>query len=219
MYVLCTPVVFEGFQNMAIRTVELRTVEGGAVAMECDFLDARPRPIVEWFMNNGSTAIVENTDQSQILFLDGGRFLFIRSLTSQQRSAFFHCEVANAFLGTRPQRAPTTYTLTGVFPLNTVEAYLRDQSVTTTLGDPVTVVLAAASRTSAGSRAVSLSCTDAVENTNVMVDVSQDSIAEFTGLPGVDNMLQNFTCTGGVLGGATLGPVTYSFNVTRKHTS
>ena len=114
--------VFNGFRNRDIRTEQLRTVVDGAVAMECDFLDARPRPQVQWVMNNLTTIDMDD----DILFLEGGRFLYIRSLTSQQRSSFFHCEVINAFLVTMPQRSHTTYTLDGDIPPGILETYIGD---------------------------------------------------------------------------------------------
>ena len=209
--------VFNGFQNSDIRTEQLRTVENGAVAMECDFLDASPRPQVQWVMNNVSTSPIDMTDN--ILFLEEGRFLYIRSLTSPQRGSFFHCEVVNAFLGTMPQRSPTTYTLEGDIPSDTLETYIGDRSVTAILGEPVEVVLVAAAGDEMAQ--VLLTCTQAVLNSPAMVTISNDVMAMFTGLPDVEgNRQMNFTCDITVL--RSLVPdstVTYSFNIVGKYIS
>ena len=187
----------------------------GAVAMECDFLDASPRPQVQWVMNNVTTIDMDD----DILVLEGGRFLYIRSLTSQQRSSFFHCEVINAFLGTMPQRSPTTYTLDGDIPPGILETYIGDRSVTAMLGEPVKVVLvAAADGTMDLTAQVLLTCTQAVENSPAMVTISNDVMATFTELPDVEGNRQlNFTCDIPVL--RSLVPdstVTYSFNIVGK---
>ena len=186
--------------------------------MECDFLDASPRPQVQWVMNNVTT--IDMTDD--ILFLEEGRFLYIRSLTSQQRGSFFHCEVVNAFLGTMPQRSPTTYTLDGDIPPGTLETYIGDRSVTAMLGEPVEVVLvAAADGTMDLTAQVLLTCTQAVENSPAIVTISNNVMATFTELPDVEGNRQlNFTCDIVVL--RSLVPdstVTYSFNTVGKYSS
>ena len=183
--------------------------------MECDFLDASPRPQVQWVMNNVTTIDMDD----DILFLEEGRFLYIRSLTSQQRSSFFHCEVVNAFLGTMPQRSPTTYTLEGDIPPGTLETYIGDRSVTAMLGEPVEVVLVAAAGD--GTAQVLLTCTQAVEFSPAMVTISNDVMATFTGLPDVEGNRQlNFTCDVTVLrAGVADSTVTYSFNIAGKYIS
>ena len=207
--------VFNGFRNRDIRTEQLRTVVDGAVAMECDFLDASPSPQVQWVMNNVIT--IDVTDD--ILFLEEGRFLYIRSLTSQQRGSSFHCEVVNAFLGTMPQRSPTTYTLEGDIPSGILETYIGDRSVTAILGEPVEVVLvAAADGTLDQTAQVILTC---VENSPAMVTISSDVMATFTGLPDVEGNRQlNFTCDIVVLRADVAdSTVTYSFNIVGKYIS
>ena len=190
----------------------------GAVAMECDFLDASPRPQVQWVMNNVTTIDMDG----DILFLEEGRFLYIRSLTSQQRGSFFHCVVVNAFLGTMPQRSPTTYTLEGDIPPGILETYIGDRSVTAMLGEPVEVVLvAAAGRILDLTAQVLLTCTRAVEDSPAMVTISNDVMATFTELPDVEGNRQlNFTCDIAVLRASLdYSTVTYSFNIVGKYIS
>ena len=112
--------------------------------MECDFLDAKPRPEVKWYLNN-NTVISESGPN--VLFLENGRYLFIAELSSAQRSASFHCEVVNANLDpSTPLRSPTTYSLNADLPANTLEVYRNVSTVTGLMGENVRVVYAAASR-------------------------------------------------------------------------
>ena len=207
--------VFSGFQNDNIRTVQVQTVEGGSVAMECDFLDAKPSPIVEWFMNNGTMPIPVTEDENQVLYLDGGRYLFIRVLTAEQRSSFFHCEVANAYLGTMPQRSPTTYSLEEDLPLGMLQVYRPVQGMTVIQGRPAVVVYAAASRRLLGASTIFLSCHSLPDG--VSVSISNNVVAVFTGVVGAaSNRRLVIRCQ---VVGTTLDPEPFqdfSFIVSRK---
>ena len=178
--------------------------------MECDFLEASPHPRIQWFMNNGTLPIVEETDQDQVLFVEG-RFLFIRVLTAQQRNSSFYCKVVNAYLATRPRRSPTTYTLDGDIPPNTLEIYIGDRSVTVIIGEPVRVVYAAATRSMAQ---IGLSCNE--RDTGTSLHLANNLGANFSGFDNVGQL--NITCDIVVFeaGFMPFPTVTYSFNVARK---
>ena len=189
--------------------------------MECDVLPASPRPQIQWF-NSGSIRIEEVGHD--VIYLEDGRFLFIQRLTAMQRTSSFHCEVVNAFLdSSMPQRSPTTYTLEGSIPLNTLETYIGDRSVTVTLGEPVQVVLAAAfPLTNGQSGQIVLTCTVAVNMIpGVTVTITDDVVAVFNGVGTEANRQLNVTCEVGLLGNVDIPTqtVTYSFNVARKYTS
>ena len=175
--------------------------------MECDFLEASPRPRIQWFMNNGTFPIAEETDQDEILFVENGRFLFIRVLTAQQRNSSFHCEVVNAFLGTRPQRSPTTYTLDGNIPPNRLEIYIGDRSVTAIIGEPVRVVYAAAR---SSNDADLVACP---ENTGVAIGVTSGVVVTFTVF---DELRQPLNVNCSVLVDGTFTTVMYTLNIARK---
>ena len=108
------------------------TVLGGAVALECDFQDARPVPDVNWYMGNGTDVI------------GVGRYLFISTLTAEQRAAQFHCEVTNARLSSTPRRAPTIYTLSEDIPEDEYIVYELPTSYITEVGSTLDVQYATA---------------------------------------------------------------------------
>ena len=210
--------VFDGFRIETVSTVQLRTVVGGSVAMECDFRDGSPRPQIQWFMTEGnpptSTQITEVRDQNQLLFLESGRYLFIRELTTQQNNALFYCEATNTLLGTSV-RSNTTYQLGGVIPEGTLETYLGDRAITVGLGEVVDVVYAAASPGTDTTVAddIIMSCTSPPGG-NVVI--ANDVVARYTGIVGVESDRRvNLTCT--VRGTDIQTQVTYSFTVTRKY--
>ena len=114
--------------------MSIATVRRGAVALECDFLAARPVPDVNWYMDNGTDVI------------GVGRYLFIRSLTLGQRAAQFHCEVTNALLSSIPLRAPTIYTLSEDIDEDELMVYELPTSYITEIGSTLAVQYAAAFR-------------------------------------------------------------------------
>ena len=98
--------VFDGFINPTVMDVAVETIQGEAVALECDFAASNPPPKIQWFANE-TTLLTVN---SLLRFLDGDRYLYIQTLTSSQREMQYHCEVTN-FLDENGAsiRAPTTY--------------------------------------------------------------------------------------------------------------
>ena len=124
--------VFDGFERANPSVVSIATVQGGAVALECDFLAAMPVPDVKWYMDNGTDVI------------GVGRYLFINTLTAEQRAAQFHCEVTNALLSSTPRRAPTIYTLSEDIPEDELIVYELPTSYITEVGSTLDVQYAAA---------------------------------------------------------------------------
>ncbi len=98
---------------LLLTVTAIPTVQGGAVALECDFSASNPHPVMQWFSGPGgspgqpSTMVQEDVVDNNILYLDGGRYLFIQALTAEQRGMRYQCEVTNFNNG----RAPTIYTL------------------------------------------------------------------------------------------------------------
>ena len=103
--------VFDGFENMTTRTVMETAGLGDTVLMECDLLQGNPTPIVQWYANNRRFNQVRSPPENEVLYLDGGRYLFIRALTVSQREQTYQCEVTNALINTRVV-APVSYTFT-----------------------------------------------------------------------------------------------------------
>ena len=170
---------------------------GGSVAMECDFLEHIQHLRVQWFMN-GNPIIETGQNDSEILYLEGGKFLFIQILTAQQRRSFFDCEISQVINGhiIVSQRAPTTFSLDGVIALETLEVYygLEDRSVKVALAkpEPIKIVLAAAARTMNGMALLSLSCTLTTVVTTVRVEALNNVVSRITGLEDAGQV--NITC-------------------------
>lgn len=138
---------FDGFERTVVRVEEIETVEGGAVAMECDYKEAMPVPEVVWYtsIGGGAPTIVVQVSH-RVAFLEGGRYLVIAALTAAHRNSNFFCEVRNAYLGSSPQMSPTTYTLSGDIPNNEYIVYKPVTQVTTTVGSTVMIAHAIARR-------------------------------------------------------------------------
>ena len=138
--------VFGGFQSSVVRDVEVATVLGGQVVLDCDFSASNPPPQVTWFADD--TAVQEMSGPNAVVFLSGGRFLFLQQLTMQQRMMRYHCSVRNSFyLNPMPMRAPTTYTLTGDLPRDdSVTVYMELGSMVGAVGKRLEFIYAAAAR-------------------------------------------------------------------------
>ncbi len=132
--------VLGGFQN-----TDIGTVVNGAVALECDCNPNIPTPNVTWFAND--MVVEEMITDNRILFLEGGRYLYIRILTAAQRIMRYHCVVDNNGM---PVRAPTTYTLTADIPTNNITVYKELGTMAGGVGEPARFVYAAAARDAAG---------------------------------------------------------------------
>ena len=96
------------------------------VAMECDVLleSTNPPPQIRWLRNNGVTneVIEEMTANNERRFLEGGRFLFIRSVEAADLEFTYQCEVTNVFLD-RTELAPITYRLIDNLTQDVLEEY------------------------------------------------------------------------------------------------
>ena len=188
-----------------------------SVALECDVLDARPEPEIQWFLSNEQTPIAEETINDQILYLHNGRYLYIRILTAVQRMGEFHCEVVNAFLSHAPIRAPTTYVLTGDLTdhfVLTVYTPLHDL-INVTLGETVKYVFAAATPGPTGAnQPLGIHCPRKEKGPNINI---QGLSLTITGLRG-DNItgLQTIHC---LVVGTLIFPLPtldLTFQITRK---
>ena len=104
---------FNGFKRMAESnesTVEvpIPVALNSDVALECDVLDAEPPPQIKWYNDTG--AIQEVTRNNKVRFLDGGRFLYLRTLDSSHLEQQYYCAVTNVNLN-KEISAPTRYVL------------------------------------------------------------------------------------------------------------
>lgn len=220
-----TPAVFNGFRNRTIGSVTLATTIGGSVAMECDFLEGIPRPQVEWYMNDDPVS--EIREETAILYVEGGRFLFIRFLQAWQQYSLFHCAVIQTINNTTilSQRAPISYNLRGSIPYDTLVVYLGDRSFNMVAEEPepVEVVFAAAYRSTIFSMSSSQfvyllyqSCLSSVQGTGVAITFVSDVVLMYSGL--ADAGQWNFTCDAFVLNVPRQlqdTRATFSFNITR----
>ena len=95
--------------------------------------------------------VEEVTANNDLLFLEGGRYLYIRALTAAQRMMRYHCAVRNFHdENGMPMRAPTTYILT-VDPVNVgFNVYKGLSEMVGEVGTPVQYVYAAVARDEAG---------------------------------------------------------------------
>ena len=188
--------VFDGFERANPNVVSIATVLGGAVALECDFLAAMPVPDVKWYMGNGTEAI------------GVGRYLFISTLTAEQRAAQFHCEVTNALLSSTPRRAPTIYTLSEDIPEDEYIVYELPTSYITEVGSTLAVQYAAAFREAGETtgRALAVLCPTDLYSGN-----------------GLQGTFSGFTTTGDmsipcfVIGGGGSVQITYNIQVTGEY--
>ena len=177
-------IVFDGFQRTTAMDISIETVVGGAVALECDFSASNPSPVVQWFAD-GSTRIEEDLDDNSVLYLEGGRFLFIRRLTAAQRMMRYHCEVINEN-GTSV-RAPTTYTLNTDLANAGLTEYRGLGSKVGGIGQQLRFVYAATSRDESGNFEVfAITCpstlftTFTVENTYIVTATLTAAAADET---------------------------------------
>ena len=124
---------FDGFQRMNKNTVFLYTLVGGPLGLECDILDAKPQPLIQWFDDHAIVAEVLRL----IEYHDNGRILFVNILNSTQRTRKYHCEVSSPFLKNRI-RAPTTFDISGNLTTENLTIYRSIPSVVDVLlGEPI----------------------------------------------------------------------------------
>ena len=187
--------VFDGFERANLSAVSIATVQGGVVALECDFLAAMPVPDVKWYMDNGTEAI------------GVGRYLFINTLRAEQRAAQFHCEVTNALLSSTPRRAPTIYTLSEDIPEDEYIVYELPTSYITEVGSTLDVQYAAAFQAAgetAGRELAVLCSTDLYRGNGLQ--------GTFSGFTTTGDM--SFPCL--VVGGGSVG-ITFEIQVTGEY--
>ena len=129
-----------------MRDVEVATVLSGAVILECDFAASNPPPQVTWFADD--VMVQEVTANNALLFLNGGRYLYIQVLTAEQRIMRYHCSVSNSlYPNPTPMRAPTTYTLTRDLPPDgSVTVYKELGSMAGAVGEELDFIYVAAAR-------------------------------------------------------------------------
>ncbi len=125
----------------------------------------------------------------RILFLEGGRYLFIQHLTAAQRMIGYHCVVNSGM----PMRAPTTYTLTVNLAIAGINLFKDLGIMVGAVGEPVDFVFAATAA-SATNTSVSLAVT-CTSNNLVMLGTF---IVTATLTEVARNV--NFTCITGALG-------------------
>ena len=101
-------VVFDGFSRMVEEEVSVSVAMDSDVALECDVLPSSPPPQIRWLRDGNP--IAEVTVNNEVRFLDGGRYLYLRSLTVANLASTYRCEVTNVFLD-RTVMAPTMYRL------------------------------------------------------------------------------------------------------------
>lgn len=191
------------------------TVLNGAVAMECDVLDARPKPEILWFRNNDPTPVVK---ERGILYFEGGRFLFIPQLTPLQRMSSYHCEVANAYPFLTHVRAPTTYLLDGNIPSFTLKVYRPvDELNYAVLGEEVTYVYPAASVDRDGINAMKIVLTCRKGNPGLQISIINDMIIRVRGLSGDETTgLATVSCSVIMSSSYTQADLELTFFVGRK---
>ena len=191
---LCYPADFDGFVHSNPRNLTISTIVGGAVSLECDYIAPGNTLTVEWYANGifirRITMISENIVH---VYLDRGRYLFIRALTAEQRAATYQCEVV---FGSPLMRiaSPTIYTLNANLSEAGITEYKDLGSRRAAPEGTVNFVYAAASRDEAGNLApFSLLCQS---NRHVLVTVSNSFIAVAKlSAEGSNEIEVNFTCS------------------------
>ena len=125
-------VVFDGFEQTETRDQFVTVALNSDVATKCDVRAANPQPNIQW-LENGSP-LAEVTTANAVRFLEGGRYLYMASVTSGQLQSRFSCRVTNVF-GDRPMTAPTTYRLVDNITLNELVEYKQIGDLTAFVGD------------------------------------------------------------------------------------
>ena len=124
---------FNGFDGPS-GTVLINVTTGSqaAIAIECRVRDANPSPIIRWHDANGP--LTEVTASNRLRFLDNGRYLLIRQLTTAQVNTTYQCEVTNVLLH-QSRTSPTTYVLVNNIGANEFMIYKKIVNRTVLVGD------------------------------------------------------------------------------------
>ena len=123
---------FDGPNETVNVNVTTDRVYEAAVAIECRVRDANPPPVIRWRDANG--LLTENWRNNRLRFLDKGRYLLIRELTTAQLNTTYQCEVTNALLN-QLRTSPTTYALVNSVGANEFITYKRFVNRTVLVGD------------------------------------------------------------------------------------
>ncbi len=193
--------------------IPIETVEGGAVALECDFRASNPLPVVQWFAD-GAILVEENLLNNAVLYLNGGRYLYIRALTAAQRMMRYHCEVVN-FRDENDMRlrAPTTYTLSTELQNTGITVYKGLGTQIGRVGESLQFVFAAGSRNVAGD--FSLFAIFCSSNAFVSSSVQNNYVITVTLLAAAANETEvAFTCQ--LLGAGMIMPIMSTIIVSRE---
>ena len=128
---------FDGFSGPSGRvTINATTGSKADVAIECHVRDANPPPQIRW--RDGTGILTDISTDSQVHFLDNGRYLLITKLTTAQVNTNYHCEVTNARLH-ETVCSPTTYDLVPNLSNNEHMIYKRLINRTILVGETVKI--------------------------------------------------------------------------------
>ena len=165
---------------------------GGGVTLECDFEPSNPTPVVVWRANG----VVVQPMGRDILYLEGGRYLYYRVLNAQQRMETYNCEVTNFRddNGVTPIRAPTTYNLNSELAVNDLVVYKELGTQFGGVGDLIEFYYVYGLRSASGFQPLGFECPPDPENSfSVGVNLYQFSVNVLAEPPeGIDEI--NFTC-------------------------
>ena len=198
--------------------MEIATIESGAVTLECDIEAANPAPMIAWVAN---TSDFPRAPPNSVLYVDEGRYLFIRVLSDMQRNQQYYCEARGLLLNNTIERSPITYTLTGEIAIGTVMRYRIDLGTAVfKVGDPLLRLPYALSARdddgSVGSAAVTACTSDDIDENQISFANLANLLVTFADLmPPLDNTEVAYTC--GILSSAQeAGSVTGTLILGRK---
>ncbi len=214
---VCT--VYAGFWSTAVRDVAVQTNLGGSVALECDFLVFNRVPRADWYANRTTTKVEEDLVNNNVLYLEGGRYLYIRALTAEQRKTRYNCQVAN-FINISPlvpgYISNTTYTLDTDLESVGITVYKRLGTKIGKVGEQLQFVYAATRRNADGDfEDFGVLCPS---NNFVTISIGNNFVLTVTLNPAAENETEvTFTC---VLAGADLQnmPITGTIIVDSEYT-
>ena len=136
MYVVPSVSDFGGFTGQNTVTVNVTTDDTeDTVALECYVGDANPPPQIRWLRNG--MPLIEQMANNRLRFLDNGRYLLIRELTTANVTGVnYQCQVTNARLH-EMVTSSTMYTLVDNIGTNQFRIYKRLINRTILSGDTV----------------------------------------------------------------------------------